>query len=556
MIFTLDSLSVDVRNASPRMDAELHSRIAAACGLKKEEILSYRILRRSVDARKKPGVKLLYRLVVEAKDGALPGNASPMAREDLEELSWDPLRYLKKGGSAPCHPIVVGSGPAGLFAAYALALAGCRPLVIERGYDVERRRKDIDHFFRTRVLNPESNLLRGEGGAGTWSDGKLYTRIRDPRISFVLESFIRAGAREEIRYFSHPHIGSDCLPSVIARIRESIRTLGGTFLWGSEVRSLKIRDGVCRGVVLSDASVLEAPAFLLAPGHSARTLILHLISSCGLAHSLKGFQIGSRVEHPQHFINRMQYGLASPPSILGAAEYSMASRPSGKGKEDASQKHDGSGGEKGASTFCMCPGGEILPATSELERLCTNGMSNSARSGAFANSAIVATVDPGIFKDAAEAFAFLDSLEKNAFLAGGSSYACPAQTLPDFLSGTLSSSLRVPGGAKAGEKEGSYALGSLPARLDSLLPGDVCTALRRAVRHFEKIMPGFIRNGIFYGLETRVSSPVRFLRDPLTLESSVKRLYIGGEGAGAAGGITSAAVDGIRLAEKILENYS
>ncbi len=554
MIFTVDSLSVDVRNASPRMDVELHSRIAAACGLKKEEILSYRILRRSVDARKKPGVKLLYRLVVEAKDGALPGNASPVAREDLEELSWDPLRYLKKGGSAPCHPIVVGSGPAGLFAAYALALAGCRPLVIERGYDVERRKKDIDLFFRTRVLNPESNLLRGEGGAGTWSDGKLYTRIRDPRISFVLESFIRAGAREEIRYFSHPHIGSDCLPSIIAGIREKIRSLGGTFLWGSAVRSVKIRDGVCQGIVLSDDSVLEAPAVLLAPGHSARNLILHLISSCGLAHSLKGFQIGSRVEHPQHFINRMQYGLASPPSILGAAEYSMASRPP-RGKGEASLDASGKEG-KGASTFCMCPGGEILPATSDPERLCTNGMSNSARSGAFANSAIVATVDPGIFKDAAEAFAFLDSLEKNAFLAGGSSYACPAQTLPDFLSGTLSSSLRVPGGAKAGEKEGSYALGSLPARLDSLLPGDVCTALRRAVRHFEKIMPGFIRNGIFYGLETRVSSPVRFLRDPLTLESSVKRLYIGGEGAGAAGGITSAAVDGIRLAEKILENYS
>lgn len=555
MIFTVDSLSVDVRNASPRMDVELHSRIAAACGLKKEEILSYRILRRSVDARKKPGVKLLYRLVVEAKEGAVPADAFPPAPKEEGPL-WDPSCFLKKGGSAPCHPIVVGSGPAGLFAAYALALAGCRPLVIERGYDVERRKKDIDLFFRTRVLNPESNLLRGEGGAGTWSDGKLYTRIRDPRISFVLESFIRAGAREEIRYFSHPHIGSDCLPSIIAGIREKIRSLGGTFLWGSAVRSVKIRDGVCQGIVLSDDSVLEAPAVLLAPGHSARNLILHLISSCGLAHSLKGFQIGSRVEHPQHFINRMQYGLASPPSILGAAEYSMASRPSGKGKEDASQKHDGSGGEKGASTFCMCPGGEILPATSDPERLCTNGMSNSARSGAFANSAIVATVDPGIFKDAAEAFAFLDSLEKNAFLAGGSSYACPAQTLPDFLSGTLSSSLRVPGGAKAGEKEGSYSLGSLPARLDSLLPGDVCTALRRAVCHFEKIMPGFIQNGIFYGLETRVSSPVRFLRDPQTLESSVKRLYIGGEGAGAAGGITSAAVDGIRLAEKILENYS
>ncbi len=551
MIFTVDSLSVDVRNASPRMDVELHSRIAAACGLKKEEILSYRILRRSVDARKKPGVKLLYRLVVEAKEGAVPADAFPPALKEEGPL-WDPSCFLKKGGSAPCHPIVVGSGPAGLFAAYALALAGCRPLVIERGYDVERRKKDIDLFFRTRVLNPESNLLRGEGGAGTWSDGKLYTRIRDPRISFVLESFIRAGAREEIRYFSHPHIGSDCLPSIIAGIREKIRSLGGTFLWGSAVRSVKIRDGVCQGIVLSDDSVLEAPAVLLAPGHSARNLILHLISSCGLAHSLKGFQIGSRVEHPQHFINRMQYGLASPPSILGAAEYRMASRPP-RGKGEASQDASGEEG-KGASTFCMCPGGEILPATSEPERLCTNGMSNSARSGAFANSAIVTTLGPGIFKDAAEAFAFLDNLEKKAFLAGGSSYACPAQTLPDFLSGARSSSLRVPGGATKTEQAGSYALGSLPARLDALLPGDVCTPLRRAVCHFDKIMPGFIRNGIFYGLETRVSSPVRFLRDPQTLESSVKRLYIGGEGAGTAGGITSAAVDGIRLAEKILEN--
>ena len=302
-------------------DQELHDRIARHCGIKTSDVVSYQLEKRSLDARKKPHVKILYRLTAELKDSARPdrrtaGNPLP----DPVEL-WQPPEF-PNGKQPMINPVIVGAGPAGLFAALTLALAGCKPIVLERGYDVDRRKEHIDHFFRTRQLNVNSNLLFGEGGAGTWSDGKLFTRIRDPRMNFVMRSFVNGGADPNILYYSHPHIGSDKLPSVIASLRQQIIDLGGSFQWGSCVEKVLIRDQKCCGVILDDHTVIEAPAVLIACGHSARPLILNLLEQ-HVAHQMKGFQIGCRMEHPQEFINLMQFGVRKTQPALGAAEYSL-----------------------------------------------------------------------------------------------------------------------------------------------------------------------------------------------------------------------------------------
>lgn len=410
-----------------------------------------------------------------------------------------------------------------------LALAGAKPVVLERGCDVVQRRKDIDAFFRSRTLDEDSNFLFGEGGAGTWSDGKLFTRIHDPRMDFVLRTFADCGAPESILYFSHPHLGSDRLPGIIASLREKIVSLGGTFLFRRTVSDIAIRNGVCRGVMLASGETLSAPCVLIAAGHSARELTLGLTKR-GIAHRLKGFQIGMRIEHPQRFVNRARYGADESYPALGAADYSLALSPSGG---DAST---------GSATFCMCPGGEIIPAVCTEGTLCTNGMSLYARSGRFANSAVITTLNGGDFASAEEAFVFLDALERAAFAAGGGDYTAPAQSAAGFLRGETGT---LPG-------ETSYRFGLMPAKLDALLPRPVVPVLRRALRRYDGLMPGFVSEGVFMGVETRVSSPVRFERGPDGASPSCGGLYLGGEGAGMAGGITSAAVDGIRLAEAML----
>lgn len=523
MKFTLDNLTVQAKSAPPSMDSELHRLISGRCGLKHGDILGYKILKRSVDARKKPDVKIIYKLVIDVREGAAP--SIPLQGFVEETPAW---RIPEKASSLK-NPIVVGSGPAGLFAALTFALAGCDPIVVERGFDVARRKSDIDSFFKTRVLNPESNLLFGEGGAGAWSDGKLYTRVRDPRMIFFLDAMVEAGAPEQARYFSHPHIGSDKLPKIVSNIRKRIESLGGRFIWGSKVSGIVPEAGKCKGVRLSNGETLEAPATVVACGHSARELILS-IALAGVAHSLKGFQIGFRIEHPQAFVNFIQYGMEEPPPALGAAEYNMSSRPA----------LDGSA--PGATSFCMCPGGTLLPATSDEAQLSTNGMSESSRAGRFANSAIVVGQEAGAFRDAAEAFGFLQSVERAAFKAGGGDYAAPAQTALAFLKGELA---KIPEGS-------SYSLGLKPAMLERLVPQRTADGIKRALRHFDKMAPGFVRHGVLAGVESRVSSPLRFERNPETLETSMPGLYIAGEGAGMAGGISSAAVDGIKAAEAIL----
>ena len=525
MRISIEQLTVEAACKPRSIDFELHPMIAAHCGIREDDIIDYTILKHSIDARSQPDVKLLYSLIVELDDHVKPNR---MMEEAPAQLPYetpvfdcpDPVQ----------NPLIIGAGPAGLFCGLILAMAGCKPVILDRGRDVTRRQADIDHFFRTRELNEESNLLFGEGGAGTWSDGKLFTRIRDPRIEFVLHEMIEAGAPENIGYYSHPHIGSDKLPGVIASLRRKIESLGGSFRWDSRVESLLVKDGACRGVILADGEKIEAPLVVSACGHSARDFILECIHA-GAAFRMKGFQIGCRIEHPQDFINWMQFGVQETIPALGSAEYCQVSRPSADGRSG------------GVTTFCMCPGGEIIPAVSEAERLRTNGMSLHARSGPFANSALVTTWPADSFATPEEAFRFLDSCEREIFLAGGSDYTCPAQRASDFLTEKTT--------APRALENNSYRLGLVPERLDRLLPARLRTALRKAIPNFERKIPGF-SSGILTGIETGVSSPVRFLRDPETLESGIRGLWIGGEGAGCAGGITSAAVDGIRLAESML----
>ncbi len=523
----IDNLVVSAGKVSAEIDYELTPRIARMCAVSENQVLSYRILKRSIDARKKPDVKLLYKLVVELKDTARP--VLPAVRENPvpEVSSFEPVNR-----SGIRSPVIVGAGPAGLFAALTLAMAGAKPVVIERGFSVEQRRKDIRAFLDTRQLNTDSNYLFGEGGAGTWSDGKLFTRVRSEVMPFVMNTFVQCGAPENILYVSHPHLGSDRLPQIIAALRQKIIDYGGSFLWGKQVIAPVMKNGKCSGVRLSTGESVEAAAVLMAPGHSARELILNLIAA-GASFRLKGFQTGMRIEHRQSFINRMQYGREESFPAVGAADYCLSCSP-GRGSDVTS----------GATTFCMCPGGEIIPAVCEHGLLCTNGMSLYARTGKFANSAVITTVDATAFSSAEEVFSFLERMEKAAFRIGGGDYTAPAQTASDFLAGKSGS---LPA-------ESSYCFGRVPADMNKIFPSAVSSVLQKALCRFDRMMPGFIREGTFTGVETHVSSPVRFERDVQRLDTpGCPRLYIAGEGAGMAGGITSAAIDGIRLATAMLE---
>ncbi|MBQ7393493.1 MAG: FAD-dependent oxidoreductase [Lentisphaeria bacterium] len=513
MWIKIDQLKLDACTAPVPPEKALHNVLRKTLGI---PVKNFVIAGKSVDARRgRP--QILYRILAEVENPPLGMQAVPPPPDPDETALWQALEPKMQ------NPIVVGTGPCGIFAALGLALAGCKPVILDRGQDVERRTADYKNFLSSRLLDPESNLLIGEGGAGTFSDGKLYTNNRDKRIAFILDTLVRHGAPPEIRYLKRPHIGSDNLTLIARNLRKYLQKLGAEFHFGVQVTGLQIQNNICTGVRTSSGEVLSAPCVVLAAGLGGRELTQNLCRQ-QVPFVLKPFQIGCRIEHPQKWVDRQQYRMPERPAALAAAEYHLSSPPKD--------------GILGVSSFCMCPGGEVLAASAWPGQLVSNGMSEFARAGMFANAALIATLDQSLFHSPEDAYCFLADLEKKAFALGGGDYTFPAQSAAAFL--------RQENGLT--RKHSSVAIGITPGRLDLLLPAPIRDALGNALKDFDRKCPGFIREGMFLGLESCISSPVRFLRDPATGASPVQGLYCGGEFGGWAGGITSAAADGLRIA--------
>lgn len=493
--------------------------VGAACrvsGLRPEDVNDIRITRRSVDARKHPVMLNLNVRIATGEDAAVP-------------LLERPVRFSPVPADAPVM-VIVGAGPAGLFAALRAITHGVRPIVMERGRDVDARRLDLAAISREKCINPASNYCFGEGGAGAYSDGKLFTRSKKRgSVEEILQLFVQHGASPDILIDAHPHIGSDRLPHVIKNIRQTILDNGGEVRFETLVRDLIIEDGEVRGVI-TDRGEAEADAVILATGHSAHDTFKALAGR-DVAMEPKGIAVGVRLEHPQTLIDSIQYHSRSGRGrYLPAAEYSFVSQQDGRG----------------VYSFCMCPGGVVVPAGSADGELVVNGMSASARAGKWANSGMVVEIRPGDFPQfdgdgPLQMLHLQEWLEKRMFEAAGDTIVAPAQRMLDFTEGHLSKTL----------PKTSYAPGVQSADFNTLLPSFIASRLAAGFRHFGRKARGFLTNdAVMIGLESRTSSPVRITREPETLESvNVAGLYPAGEGAGYAGGIVSAAIDGMRCAD-------
>ena len=484
-------------------------------GIAAGKIVSAEILSASVDSRRGTPKLLLTMLI--------SGDVPETPEEEL--AAWKVQMPVWPEHSSLLHPLVVGTGPAGIFGALVLAMAGTKPVIIDRGGCVEKRVEDYRRFIGGRILDPESNLLIGEGGAGTFSDGKLYTGTRDFRAAWVKKIMVECGAPPEIIWQKRAHVGSDRLTAVAANLRRRIEELGGKFMFHTNVAQIHAVNGKCAGVKSAGGEMFHAPAVLLAPGLGGRELIRNLTER--VQWSLKPFQIGCRIEHPQELIDRAMYRI-SRPEALGAAEYHLVSR--------RYPRH--------TASFCMCPGGEIVNASAWEKHSITNGMSCFARDGKFANSCLISTFAPEESGSLADIDRLLEKLETECFSAGGGDYTFPAQDAAAFI--------RRENGLK--NRQNSTAVGIVPGRIDRIVPQKLYDALVPALKDFDSRIPGFIRQGKFVGVESCVSSPVRIWRDRETLQSSLPGLYCSGEGCGAAGGIISAACDGIKCAEKMLQS--
>jgi uncharacterized FAD-dependent dehydrogenase len=521
----------DIQLPLDHVEADLPAAILARLGIEAADLHGFTIFRRSYDARKKSAIVLIYSLDVDVANEAgllerMRGNrgVGPTPDTGYHFVAQAPAGLTQR-------PLVIGTGPCGIFAGLILAQMGFRPIILERGKSVRERTKDTFGLWRKRELHPESNVQYGEGGAGTFSDGKLWSQIKDPKHygRKVLMEFVKANAPEEILYVSKPHIGTFRLVQMVEKMRASIEELGGEFRFQSKVEDLDIENGRIRGVVLAGGEHLASDHVVLAVGHSARDTF-QMLHDRGVFLEAKPFSLGFRIEHPQSLIDNARFGPNAGNPILGAADYKLV--------------HHASNG-RSVYSFCMCPGGTVVAATSEPGRVVTNGMSQYSRNERNANSGIVVGITPADYPGHPLAgIDFQRQWESRAYVLGGGNYNAPGQLVGDFIAGRPSTVL--------GAVTPSYTPGVTLGDLSTALPDYAIAAIREALPAFDKQIRGFaMPDAVLTGVETRTSAPIRITRNEGCQSLNTRGLFPAGEGAGYAGGILSAAVDGIKVAEAV-----
>lgn len=529
---------IEIKNLKIPLNAgedEIKRIIAKKLRIKVEKISSFNVAKRSVDARKKDDICFVMsvdiNLLCDEKSLVKKLHDSNIC----EKTQNDSRKIHTVKLNAKCRPVICGSGPAGLFAALYLSECGAKPIVIEQGADVDSRLEAIQKFKTTGILDTESNIQFGEGGAGTFSDGKLTTNTHDERCSEVLKIFVENEAPEEILWQAKPHIGTDKLPNVIKNIRHRILEYGGEILFKTKLTDITVENNKIKSVTVTNkgtAQEIPTDKLVLATGHSARD-IFELLYRKGVNLTQKAFSIGVRIEHPRELIDASQYGKFAGNKALGAADYKLwCHLPSGRS----------------VYTFCMCPGGEVVAAASEKDTVVTNGMSRFARNGINSNSAFLTNVETSDFGSShpLAGVEFQRKWERTAFECGGRNYSAPAQLVGDFIKGQASTGI--------GNVKPTYPLGVKMGDISACLPEFVSASLKDALPIFDSKLKGFaMPDAIMTGVETRSSSPVRIVRDEKNYQSNIQGLFPCGEGAGYAGGIVSAAVDGLRIAQYIAE---
>ena len=525
-----------VRLPLDHSEADIGEAVSTYLGIPADNIISYKIFRRSIDARKSFSIFFIYTIDFEVADEAniLSRFENDHRLKTAPDTSW---HFAARAPERPLRtqPVIIGMGPAGLFAGLILAKHGFRPIILERGKAVRERSRDTFDFWRKGILDPESNVQFGEGGAGTFSDGKLHTQIKDRKHygRKVLDEFVRAGAPREILYVSKPHIGTYKLIGILEKMRAGILESGGDIRFRSRVDDIDVEDGQVRGAVLADGEYIRTNHIIAAIGHSARDTFEMLLRR-GVYIEAKPFSIGFRIEHPQSLIDRGRWGRNAGHPLLGAADYKLV-------------HHAGNG--RSVYSFCMCPGGSVVASTSETGRVVTNGMSQYSRKGRNANSGIVVGISPDDYPGGPLAgIKFQRFWESRAFELGGENYHAPIQLVGDFLAGRASNAL--------GSVQPSYTPGVNLCDLSDALPEYVILAIREALPAFARQIKKFnLADAVLTGVESRTSSPVRLKRNTDDLQSiSTRGLYPAGEGAGYAGGIISSAIDGIKAAEAVAQN--
>lgn len=521
---------IEVRDVRLALDGDLKAACAKKLHVPVSDVVEARLLRRSVDARRKDDVHFTVTAAVSLRQGE--EKFSPYT-------PWTPPRVEVLKKKPALRPVVCGAGPAGLFAALTLARAGAEPILLERGSAVDERKADVEKFYQTRALDTESNIQFGEGGAGAFSDGKLTTGTKSPLIRTVLQTFVDHGAPEDILYIAKPHVGTDLLKGVVRSMRQEIIQLGGQVRFDTRLTGLMMRGESMEGITVlcgGETQEIRTDTVILAIGHSARDTMQTLFRQ-GVRMEQKPFAMGVRIEHPQALISQSQYGKCWTHPALKAADYKLAVHtPDGRG----------------TYTFCMCPGGEVIAAASQPDGLCVNGMSYHARAGENANSALLVGVRPEDFGDdhPLAGFVWQRSIEQAAFRLGGGGYKAPVQRVEDLLHDRAT--------ARLGDVQPTYRPGVVPADLRACLPDFIIEDLKFGIRRMDGQLHGFAHpDALLTGVETRSSSPVRLPRNRETLMAErVDGLYPAGEGAGFAGGIVSAAVDGIQTALAALHHHA